>query len=668
MRYIGSKLAMLGHIDDMLRSHMDGGERSLFDVFGGTNAVGLHFKPDFAIISNDMLRFSFLHARSVIESNANPDFRGLERHGIGNAIDYLNDSDNARAFSGDDYYERAYSPTGGAMYLTCDNAHRIDFIRSTIEQWLDAGWIDDLEHDYLVSCLVQAIPSVSNMTGTYGAYLKRWDNRASKRLTLVPPVIEDNGRRNRAYNRDANELVGEIDADIVYVDTPYNSRQYAPNYHVLENVARNDKPELHGVTRVFDWSDLKSDYASKRAAHAAMANLLGNIHGRHLIVSYNTEGILSIDELTDMLERRAVDHEVDIRRYPYRKYKSKVPASTDDLSEVLMYIRADRRRAPALRNDKRSRASDSAIHSGVGASESYPSRQLIKSPMNYIGGKYRILDDILPLFPDHIRTFVDLFSGGANVGINVRAEHHIFNDMNSRLNEMFRFFQSQNANELVAKVRGRIVEFDLSKTNEQAYLRFREQYNRNPNPLDLYVLASYSYNYQLRFNNALQFNNPFGRNRSHFSERMEHNLRQFVNRLNDIDAVFQDGLFTDFDFTQLDTRDFVYMDPPYLITTGNYNDGKRGFLNWGERQELELYRIMRSLTAQGVRWALSNVLEHKGRSNELLAQFVSEEPVQVAHISRSYDHASYNTKGTGSDEVLITNYLPDKPGCPLVGR
>src|SRR5699024_5411841 len=137
-----------------------------------------------------------------------------------------------------------------------------------------------------------------------------------------------------------------------------------------------------------------------------------------------------------------------------------------------------------------------------------------KSPLNYIGGKYRLLKQILPLFPDEINTFVDLFSGGANVGINVNAKKHIFNDMNYKINELFRYFAQQEPNDLVEKIKNRIEHFQLSKTNEKAYLDFRKMYNSNPNPLDLYILVSFSYNYQFRFINTYQFIIPIDHIRS----------------------------------------------------------------------------------------------------------------------------------------------------------
>lgn len=270
-------------------------------------------------------------------------------------------------------------------------------------------------------------------------------------------------------------------------------------------------------------------------------------------------------------------------------------------------------------------------------------KKYIKSPLNYIGGKYKLLKQILPLFPSDIDTFVDIFSGGANVGINVNANKYIFNDMNNRINEMFRYFQEQDPVELVQTIEQRIEEWGLSKTNEEAFLAFRKQYNLNPNPLDLYILSSFSYNYQFRFNNSMEFNNPFGRNRSHFSDNMKSNLLNFVTKLQTMDATFTDFFFSEFDFSQLTSKDFVYLDPPYLITTGSYNDGKRGFSDWGEKQEKEMYQLMKNLSSRNIKFALSNVIIHKGKHNKFLEDFIEEENLFVKHLNFNYKNSSYNT-------------------------
>ena len=254
---------------------------------------------------------------------------------------------------------------------------------------------------------------------------------------------------------------------------------------------------------------------------------------------------------------------------------------------------------------------------------------------------------------------MDLFSGGANVGINVKANKYYFNDMNYRINELFRFFNTHSSDSLINMIDNKIKIYGLSKTNKDAYLKLRKDYNNNPNPLDLYVLVSYSYNYQFRFNKSMEFNNPFGKNRSSFSKNMEEHLKIFVDKLHKLDVKFTDKLFDEFDTSVLTPKDFVYMDPPYLITTGNYNDGNRGFINWGETQEKTLYKLMDSLTRRQIKFALSNVLEHKGQSNDLLKKYIkTHNNIFVTHLNYTYRNSSYNTKSGKSDEVVITNYDP----------
>lgn len=656
MRYIGSKSNLLKRIDEFLSRHLDGDEESFLDLFGGTNAVGLHFKPRFKITSNDLLHFSYLHALATVENNRPLKFSSLRRHGINDPLKQLQGLIFETHTNKPGYYEKAYSPTGGAMYLTTDNARRLDLARSEIDRWSKEGLINRIENAYLVSCLVRALPSVSNTTGTYGAYLKKWDQRALKPLTLEPLPVLDNGRRNRSFNINSNILAGETRADVIYIDTPYNNRQYAPNYHLLENVARNEQPELKGATRIFDWSDLKSDYSSVRNAENAFSNLMSALNGRHVVVSYSSEGIIPEDRLIEIIRDRSYDGKVTTERIPYRKYKSKVASKRDDLYELLIHARLEpppsgvsAKRRVIEETEPKKRSADIWEPKTPG---------FIKSPVNYVGGKYRLLPQLIPLFPSKVETFVDLFAGGANVGINASAGTHIFNDMNDRVIDLFRYFQTADFVKVDEEISRTILKYELSKTNEQGFLALRADYNADPTPLGLYVLAAYSYNYQFRFNSKLEFNNPFGRNRSSYSPRMRSNLQRFMNKLHSLDAQFVANYFDEMDLSRLTSRDFVYLDPPYLITVGSYNDGHRGFKNWSLDEEAKMYELMHELNNRDVPFALSNVLSHKGKRHEQLAEEIARRNYHVTHLTHSYGNSSYNTTKLESDEVVVTNYPP----------
>lgn len=289
----------------------------------------------------------------------------------------------------------------------------------------------------------------------------------------------------------------------------------------------------------------------------------------------------------------------------------------------------------------------------------------IKSPLNYIGGKQKILGQILPLFPAEINCFVDLFTGGCNVGININAEKIICNDNLLYLIDMYNLFKDNSLYLTIQHIESRVSEFELSLTNEEGYKKLRTLYNKEKNPLDLFVLIAFSFNHQIRFNNSHEFNNPFGKERSSFNATMKANLERFIYKLKDSNIEFTCHNFDKFDYSNLTNNDFVYCDPPYLITTGTYNDGKRGFTGWNENEERKLLKLLDNLNERNIKFALSNVLEHKGNSNDILKYWVDKNSdYQISYIDINYSNSNYQTivrDKNASMEVLITNYEPTKP-------
>ncbi len=196
----------------------------------------------------------------------------------------------------------------------------------------------------------------------------------------------------------------------------------------------------------------------------------------------------------------------------------------------------------------------------------------IKAPLNYIGNKYRIIDDIQAFFPKHIGNFVDLFCGGCDVTINTSAQRRYANDINYHIIDIYKDFQQHNTAYILQYIDDTIERWNLSKTNKSGYEAFRNYYNTKGNPLDLYTLMCFSFNYQFRFNSKQEYNNPFGKDRSSFNEVMRQNLVLFIEQIAKVD--FSSIDFTEFDYSVLKTGDFIYADPPYLLSCGSYNDGK----------------------------------------------------------------------------------------------
>lgn len=280
----------------------------------------------------------------------------------------------------------------------------------------------------------------------------------------------------------------------------------------------------------------------------------------------------------------------------------------------------------------------------------------VKAPFNYIGNKYRIINSIQECFPEHIDTFVDLFCGGCDVSINTVANNIYANDINYHVIGILQEFQKHDARYILDYIDTTIEKWQLSKTNEDGYKLFRDHYNQTKNPLDLYVLMCFSFNYQFRFNSSHDYNNPFGRNRSSFNDVMRSNLILFKEQINDIHFSALD--FCDFDYDILHTGDFLYADPPYLLTCGSYNDGKRGFRGWTEKDDLDLMRILTELSDRGVNFALSNVIEHKGCTNDALIEWIADNGYTVHGINFNYNNCNYHTNNRENvtKEVLITNY------------
>ena len=280
----------------------------------------------------------------------------------------------------------------------------------------------------------------------------------------------------------------------------------------------------------------------------------------------------------------------------------------------------------------------------------------IKSPLNYIGGKYKILNDIISCFPSNINTFIDLFGGGFNVGINVNSKRIIYNDHIVYLKDMFKFFRETDFEIIINDIKSIILEYDLNKENQEGYLRLRADYNRNPNALYLFVLTCFSFNHQIRFNNSREFNTPFGKHRSAYNSFIETNLINFIKNLKtkNIDFFANDFSFiSDYEFEE---NDFVYCDPPYLISNASYNDGKRGFKNWTKTEDLELMQLLDKLDSMGIKFLMSNVLVHKGCSNEELIQW--SQKYNIRYIDKKYNNCNYHLKNKSdeTEEVIIFNY------------
>ena len=222
----------------------------------------------------------------------------------------------------------------------------------------------------------------------------------------------------------------------------------------------------------------------------------------------------------------------------------------------------------------------------------FEKENLIKSPLNYVGGKYKLLPQILPYFPKDINTFIDLFTGGCNVGINVNAKKIICNDLEPAVIDLFTNWKALSSEEALLKLKETISKYSLSKENEEGFKSIRQDYNDGNKSWDMfYAMLTHAFNYQIRFSKAGNYNMPFGRNRSSFNPNLEKNFIKFIDRLNELDINFLNCDFRKLNTSQLGGDDFVYCDPPYLVTCASYNESD----GWNETLENDLLKLLDDL-------------------------------------------------------------------------
>lgn len=336
MRYIGSKALMLDNILNVIRQYTNN-VRTISDIFAGTGVVSKFFKENgYSVLSNDLLYFSYVLNKGVLEMNEpiSPKLKAI--------IEHLNNLsvDNCPWFNIEDaFIYQNYSPHDecARMYFQCENAIKIDLIRQEIGRIRNE--ITENEYFYLLSLLLNAVPNVSNITGTYGAYLKYWDKRTYNKLLLEEEEIQPSNVRCHCYNINASSFAHlHIACDLVYLDPPYNGRQYLSNYHILETIARYDYPEIRGVTGVRVEPEKMSDFCKKGQAEAAFRDLFNSLNCRYILLSYNNEGLLKTDTMSQLVRDCGNANSFRLFEYDYRRYKNKIPNNTEGLKEQLYLI------------------------------------------------------------------------------------------------------------------------------------------------------------------------------------------------------------------------------------------------------------------------------------------------------------------------------------------
>ena len=613
MRFLGNKTRMLANIRYVIEENDIKGE-VFCDLFAGSGSVGDALKDRFKIISNDILYSSYVINKAKLRNESIPAFHiFIEKYGQ-NPFDYF----NSKTYIADSQFfiTTNYSPDGGRQYFSIENAVKIDGIRIEIETLYKDFIISETERDFLLASLIESVMGVSNTTGTYEAFLKKWDSRALKPFVLEP--IEINCVRPKAanvvFNKDSNELLRSIKGDILYIDPPYTITDYNAAYHLLESIAKYDYPHIDGITGRRKEPNKKSKYTRRDQVLANFEDLFRQAQFNDILVSYSTQGLVSIEELCALAKRFAIDNHVSVYYFPFREYKNiRKSQKGTDLKEVIIYFKKD--------------------------------NGIIRSPLNYTGSKYAIFEEIQRVFPKHISAFVDMMGGAFNVGVNVVAQTVVYNEFLPHTFHIVKMLLQENKDDIINKVQAIVRQFGLQKADKESYIKLRNHYNQTKDLYELFVLHMYCFQNQMRFNAKMEFNTPIGN--CSFNESLIERIYAFRPKTADIRLT--NASYAEMDLGVFDKDSVFYFDPPYFITSATYNDGKRGFVGWDADEESKLLDYIADLDAKGFKFILSNVIYHNDETNYLLAEWIKTHHYNVKNIDNV---GSKNSR----DEVLISNY------------
>lgn len=634
-RYLGNKYKLLPFITKVVNEECEN-INTVADIFAGTGVVASAF-TDKKIITNDIMYSNYICHVAWFSSEAYSEKKIIDLITRYNSIN----------ISEDNYMSINYANT----YFDLDDCRKIGFIREDIEIRYKDGRINDREKALLLTSLLYAMDKIANTCGHYDAYRKGVEFERHLELYIPEPECNLN-ENNMCYNLDTNLLVEDIEADLVYIDPPYNSRQYCDAYHLLENIARWEKPEVFGIAKKMDRTALKSDYCTHKATKA-FEELISTIHAKYILLSYNNMA----EKGNDRSNAKISDE--DIIRILKQKGKVKVYSES--------YKAFTTGKSDIKENEERLFLCE-CFEDG---------KDIIPSALNYTGGKYKLLPQLLPYFPKDADKVVDLFCGGCNVGININCNRVQFNDSNEYLIGLLNTFKRLPKERIFDFIFETIGNYNLSKVcefgyeyynckssnglgtyNKIGFNKLRSDFNSRVEKDDiyylmLYVLIIYSFNNQIRFNQKGDFNLPVGKR--DFNSKMQSKLANFLDRIKSGDYTFINSDFRMVNLNNYSDKSFFYVDPPYLITCATYNEHD----GWTESDERELLRYLEELDSRGIRFALSNVLESKGKKNTILSEWIKwHKNFKALSLNYDYSNSNYHTKQRDSitKEVLVINY------------
>ena len=325
MNYIGSKYKLSKFIKSEIKKVVGQMKDKVFcDLFAGTGVIGRSFKTESKkIIANDIEYYSYVLNRNYIGN-----------HEKINYLEKLLELENLRGVEGFIYKNYCLGSGSKRQYFSDENGKRIDAIRQKIESWKKENEINENQYYFLLSTLLENADAVANTASVYGAFLKHLKKSAQKCLKLTPAIFDLNDAVHDVFNKDANTLIKEIEGDVLYLDPPYNARQYGSNYHLLNTIAKYDNFIPKGKTGLREYK--RSLYCQKREVADAFEKLIENADFKYVFLSYNNEGLMSENEVRKIMKKHGV---YDLKTIEYQRFKAdKTENRNHKATETLEYL------------------------------------------------------------------------------------------------------------------------------------------------------------------------------------------------------------------------------------------------------------------------------------------------------------------------------------------
>lgn len=635
-RYTGSKLKIKGWIKSLIKEHCPN-SKSFCDIFAGTGVVTDELMNDYnSFVLNDLLYSNETIYKAFFK---NEEYDQNKLYAFQKKYQDVNK---------DELEPNYVSENFGNRYFEIGDAKAIGYIRQDIEN--NKMILNDREYCILIASLIYSFDKCANTVGHYEAYFKNKTIERSFKFELITPYDTLSMNKNvKIYREDANKLATRIQTDIVYIDPPYSSRQYSRFYHVLENITKWKKPELFG-TALKPAPENMSEYCST-SAKAAFADLISKLKCKYIVVSYNntynsksksSENKILLEDINDILSQKGKTQKFEM---PFKAFNAG-KTSIDNHKELVFITEVGK-----FAEDK---------------------TDVKRSPFFYVGDKYKLMPQLLKIFPKNIDCYFEPFCGGGSSFLNVVANKYVLNDIDSymiKLHNMLNLYSRmpetfftiiyniEDKYNLSASHRRDIVPNELKKEfvktyfakfNKLGYERMRKDFNNDKSNYELlYTMLIYGFNRMLRFNNKGDFNLPVGN--VDLNQNVIKSLKNYFKFSKNNELHFYASDFRDFLRNyEFKKNDFIYLDPPYLISNSEYNK------LWTEKDEIDLLNLLDELNGKGVRFAISNMINQKGKTNNIFIKWAKK--YKVYDIESNYINYHNNTINNLSKEVVVVNY------------